>query len=142
MNSAILDTSVVIKWLHRENEEDVDKALLLREAYLHGALDVSIPDLLIYEFSNFLRYRSGLKPAEIMDLARGFWSFGFNVYPVTEAMTQSMLELALEHEISVYDAAFVALANRLSSSLVTADRALYKKVRDRHAVMLLADIIE
>ena len=49
MRSAVLDSSVLIKWVHREHEENTDDALLLRKAFLDGGLEIFIPDLAIYE---------------------------------------------------------------------------------------------
>lgn len=140
MRTAVLDTSVVIKWFHRENEEDVDKALLLRQAYLEGALKVIIPDLLIYEFGNFLRYRSGLKSDDMLASIRALWSLGMEIHPIDSAMSESMVDLASRHGITAYDAVFVALSQSLSAPLVTADRMLQEKLGDDHAVMLLAQV--
>lgn len=140
MKSAVLDTSVVIKWFHRENEEDVDKALLLRQAYLEGALNVIVPDLLIYEFGNFLRYKSGLKPGDMLASIRALWSLGMEIHQIDSVLSESMVQLASRHEITAYDAAFVALSQSLSAPLVTADRMLHEKLGNDHAVMLLAQV--
>jgi len=140
LKSAILDTSVIIKWFHRENEEDVDKALLLRQAYLEGALKVIVPDLLIYEFGNFLRYKSGLKPGDMLASIRALWSMGMEIHQIDSVLSERMVQLAYRHEITAYDAAFVALSQSLSAPLVTADRLLHEKLGNDHAVMLLAQV--
>lgn len=138
MKSAILDTSVVIKWFHRENEEDVDKALLLRQAYLEGALKVIVPDLLIYEFGNFLRHGSGLKPDDMLAAIGALWSLGMDIQPIDPVLSEQMVQLACRHGITAYDAAFVALSQSLSVPLVTADLMLHEKCSKDHAVMLLS----
>lgn len=38
-------------------------------------------------------------------------------------------ELAVEHDITVYDALFIALAIQLKARLITTDRELYKKLK-------------
>lgn len=140
MRSAILDTSVVIKWFHRENEEDVDKALLLRQAYLEGALNVIVPELLFYEFGNFLSHRSGLKPGDMLTSIRVLWSLGMEVHQIDSTLSEDMVQLAHHHNISAYDAAFVALSQSLAAPLVTADRTLHEKCSGRHAVILLSQL--
>ncbi|MDO8736994.1 MAG: type II toxin-antitoxin system VapC family toxin [Thermoleophilia bacterium] len=140
MNYAVLDTSVVVKWFHRENEEDVDKALLLRQAYLEGALNLIVPDLLMYEFGNFLRFRTGLKPADQLASIRSLWSLGMEIHPIDSLLSEQMVQLASRHDITVYDAAFVALSQSLSAPLVTADRMLHEKCGKKHAVILLAQV--
>lgn len=140
MRTAVLDTSVVIKWFHRDNEEDADKALLLRQAYLEGALKVIVPDLLIYEFGNFLRYKSGLKPGDMLASIRALWSLGMEIHQIDSVLSELIVELASRHGITAYDAAFVALSQSLSAPLVTADRMLHEKLGDDHTVMLLAQV--
>lgn len=42
----VLDASVAVKWFIEE--EDTDKALLIRKRYIERALDLIAPDLVIY----------------------------------------------------------------------------------------------
>jgi predicted nucleic acid-binding protein len=140
LKSAVLDTSVVIKWFHRKNEEDVDKALLLRQAYLEGALNVIVPDLMIYEFGNFLRHKSGLKAGDQLTSIRALWSLGMEIHPIDSILSERMVQLALRYGITAYDAVFVALSQSLSAPLVTADQMLHEKLRNDHAVLLLAQV--
>lgn len=140
MRTAVLDTSVVIKWFHRENEEDVDKALLLRQAYLEGALNIIVPDLMFYEFGNFLRHNSGLKPGDQLASIRALWSLGMEIHPIDSILSERMVQLASRYGITAYDAAFVALSQSLSAPLITADRMLHEKLGNDHAVMLLAQV--
>jgi len=51
----ILDASVILKWFIEE--KDTDKALKIRDDYVAGKIDIEIPDLLIYELANVLRYK-------------------------------------------------------------------------------------
>ncbi len=140
MNTAVLDTSVIIKWFYHENEPDLEPALLLREAYLQGELDVIIPDLLIYEFGNFLRFGSGMTTAQMDETMRNLWSLGLAVYPLDESLSQEMARIAGEHDLTVYDAAFLALSKKLSATLVTADRLIHERAGGKNAVVLLSEM--
>lgn len=142
MKAAVLDTSVIFKWYHHVDEEDVETALLLRDAFLAGDLDVAIPDLLIYEFANALRCKSRLAPESVAATIGSLWTLGMQVHPADEIFSASIVRLSYEFNISVYDAAFLALARQLSATLVTADRVLHAKVRGKHAIMLLSDIVK
>ncbi len=140
MRSAVLDTSVLIKWVHREHEENVDEALLLRKAFLDGELEIIIPDLAIYEFGNFLRFRSGLSAALMHRLLDDIWSLGMSVVPIDRELSQLAFHFASLYGLTFYDAAFVALSSIQESTLVTADRSLHASVSGKEAVMLLAEL--
>jgi|SRR5665811_726898 len=134
VNSVVLDTSVLFKWYHRADEEDADKALLIRDAYLSGALAVNIPDLAIHEFTNALRYRNALNRDDVSASANSLWGLGLTVHPVNRSLSEAAIRISYDCDISVYDSAFVALADRLSSTLLTADQALCGKVAGKHPV--------
>lgn len=140
MNAAVLDTCIIFKWLHRLDEEDVDAALLLRDAWLGGALDITVPDLLVYELANTLRYKEPLEPEDADAVLSGFWSLGMELHPVDEAISRSAVQLAHRFDISAYDAAFLALALELSIPLFTADRTLHRKAGGGQSVILLSEI--
>ena len=140
MNAAVLDTCVTFKWFHHLDEEDVDVALLLRDAWLGGALEITVPDLLVYELANTFRYKEPLKPIEADAAMSGFWSLGIQIHPVDETLARSAIQLAHKFDISAYDAAFLALAAELSVPLFTADRTLHKKAGKGHPVILLAEM--
>ena len=140
MKTAVIDTSVVFKWYHHTDEDDIDGALLLRDAFLNGNLSLVVPNLLIYEFANAVRFRKKLGREEMAASVRSLWSLGLEIYPVDQTLCESRTRISYECGLSIYDATFVALAQQLSTTLVTADRALYKKAKSRHAVMLLAQV--
>ena len=51
----ILDASVVVKWF--SEEEYTEKALEIRERIMRGEERVVVPDLLLYEQANALKYK-------------------------------------------------------------------------------------
>jgi predicted nucleic acid-binding protein len=89
-----------------------------------------VPDLFFIECANVLwKYvrRFGYPPEaarqDVADLVR------LPVRPVSTAvLAESALSLAITWEIAAYDATYVALADRLSLPLVTADEALVRKL--------------
>lgn len=140
MNAAVLDTSIVFKWFHHVDEENVDAALLLRDAWLGSALEITVPDLLVSELANALRSRKSLKPEDADAALGSFWSLGPSIYAVDETLSRSAVRLAYDCEITAYDATFLALSLELSAPLITDDRILHRRVMDKHAVMLLGEI--
>lgn len=137
---AVLDTSVVIKWFHHRAEEATEAALALRGAYLNGLVEVAVPDLSIYEFANALKSKAGLTAADTAQMVVSLWALGFSVVPVMPDRSTAAVELAYRHDLTIYDATFLALAQELSASFITADRALYEKVADLDGVVLLSSL--
>ena len=52
----------------------------------------------------------------------------------------SAVTLTFEHNITVYDAFYIALAKETEFTCITADRGLYKRVRDLNFVKFIGDI--
>ena len=50
----ILDASVILRWFIEE--EQSDKARKIQDDYLVDKLDIAVPDLLLYEVANALRF--------------------------------------------------------------------------------------
>lgn len=65
---SILDASVVLKWFIPE--KDYEKADLIRSQYLRGMESIVVPDLILYEISNALRYHPEFTSHEIKDVIK------------------------------------------------------------------------
>ena len=134
----VLDASVVIKWFIPE--DDSQAALELRVA---GA-GFAAPDLLFAESANILwkhakrrEVESDRAAAIIDEIATAAW-----VVYSTRSLASDALSLSLARGISAYDASYLALAIRLDTICITADRKMVDKVRGIAAVKhvaLLAD---
>jgi predicted nucleic acid-binding protein len=138
-DTAILDSSVIIKWF-REGEIFREEALLLRGAYLEGKLHLGVPDLLFYEIANVLRYKPDLNQAQVQAAVRSLFDMRLERVALTPQLINRALELAYAHELTVYDAAFIACAETLGTVLITADEKLVDKVNQPARVRFLADI--
>ncbi len=62
---SVLDSSVVLKWF--VNEVDSEAAIRLRDQYVEGLREIFVPDLLLYEVGNALRYNKDFTNKEIKD---------------------------------------------------------------------------
>jgi predicted nucleic acid-binding protein len=137
-SSAVLDASVVIKWFRRL-EPDCEKAQSLRQRFLDGGLKISVPELLLYEIANVLRYKPDLSE---QDVERAVWSvLEMEITePIPPSILLSAISLAYKHNITYYDAIYLSLAKELGYSFVTADRALYERTERMSFVYLLSQI--
>ncbi len=124
----VLDASVVIKWFSEEEYTDV--ALKLRDDFSKGNIELVVPDLIIYEVSNALRYNPAFDETDVADAVGTLFDIGISIIVPNREVINSALNLAYEHKITVYDAYYVALAKEINFNLITADRKLYLKIKD------------
>lgn len=137
-HSFVLDSSVIIKWF--SNEENTENALKIREMYMQGSASISCPDLVIYEIANALRYNKSITEKEIKDGVNSLISMGISIIVPTRAVIESAISIALRYDITIYDAYFVALANEIRYTLVTADIKLFNKVKKAYQIKLLGEL--
>lgn len=117
----VVDVSVVVKWYARE--PDSPRAVSL----LAAPIDLLAPDLLVAELGNVLwkKVRSG---ATTLLHARAAASRFVSEHPVTlhdsVPLLGSALSIATQHDRTVYDALYLALATAEGCQVVTADQRL------------------
>jgi predicted nucleic acid-binding protein len=97
-----------------------------------------MPEHALLEIANAIRYSSGADESDavraldlLADLRLEYAALGWE-------LLRSAAEIAWNHQITVYDAAYVALAEALNLPLVTADEALVKRLAGRGGVKRLA----
>lgn len=133
----VLDSSVIIKWF--SEEEDTDIALTLREAHIEGTAIITVPDLVLYEVANALRYNENLQERDVIEAIESLIKLGIEVVVPTKEMIAEAVSLAFKQNITFYDACFVALAKILQFTCITADNDLYQKVKSLGRVCLLKE---
>jgi len=134
----VLDTSVVIKWF-RQGEVLADRALDIRAAYLDGRALVFVPTLLAYELINLLRYKSDLTTEQVAQAAQSLLEMGLDwVMPAAPWLRRAAV-IARDYDVTVYDAAFAALAETLDATLITADAQLATRMSASARVRFLGD---
>jgi len=122
-----LDASVVVKWFLRRDEPGRAAALRLREEYRGGRIEIICPDLLAYEIANVLRYKPEIRE-ETAEKAIDSLFLLVILGPVEQADLAAGVRLARRHDLSVYDAVYLAFARRRGCRLLTADRRLCLKL--------------
>jgi predicted nucleic acid-binding protein len=134
----VVDSSVVIKW----SVPEVHSADALR--YLDPDLDRDAPELLLAEMSNILWKKVRLREltqAEADKIAEDLEQADINIHPMG-SLFRPGLSIALATGRSAYDSIYLALADSLSTRLVTADRRLYNALQGgpyAHLVLWIED---
>mgnify|MGYP001614629008 CR=1 FL=1 len=119
----VVDASVVVKWFL--DEEGSKEALQLRSEHISGKISLVVPDLLFLEVLNALRYKGGTQKT-LAEANRALWDIQFHIEKNSSFLMEKAAVLALEYNLSLYDALYLALALLYGCPLVTVDSALAK----------------
>lgn len=123
----IADASVIVKWF--VEEEDTKKALALRQAYVDGKIDIACPNLLPYEVLNALRYNPEFGEEQTRAASKALAEYQLWMYPILGELATLCIKNSYAYGMSLYDSAYVSLAEYLDSPLYTADGKLLDKVK-------------
>lgn len=134
----VLDASVIYKWY--VDEDNSDKANKILEDYKSGKIEISIPDLLILELSNALKFNPKITSSEINEIIDNLYALELNIIIPTIELIKSAVKLSYDYEITIYDAIFVALAKDLEFEFITAYKKLYNKIKSIGFVKLLSNL--
>lgn len=122
----MLDASVAVRGLVGESQD----AARVADAVLAGRTSAYAPDLIVAEVTNALRVRVGTAGWLARDAAAAldvFLAWPLLVLP-SLPIAPVALGIALERDLTAYDALYAALAEALPAPLVTADRRLAESV--------------
>jgi predicted nucleic acid-binding protein len=141
MTSLVVDSSVVFKWYRQPGDEDyVPQAVSILERHLHGDIEIHVPDLLFYELGNILRLKESLVSKDALTILRETFALALQIHPIDPLLSEEAFRFAREHEITFYDASFVALSHLLQASFVTADKKLFAKVKTLPTAIFLGNL--
>lgn len=138
MKHYILDTSVAVKWFVAD-EIDTTRALILRDQLLNNECKITIPDLLVYELANALRYNPYFTRDDTLAAVNSIFLMGLIIKQINGLITTKAIDLAHKLEITVYDSYFLAMSEAEKADLITADEKFYKQAEGHEKVMRLKD---
>jgi len=127
LSEVVVDASVVVKWF--VEEEWSREARMLKDDYAAGEVDLIAPALMPFEVLNALRYSSAFGGEELIQVAHILDDLQIALYGLEGDYAEKTIMLALGKGITVYDAAYVALAEIRKALLYTADEKLLRKLR-------------
>jgi predicted nucleic acid-binding protein len=119
---------VVIKWFSEEEYTDI--ALKLRDDFFKGYTELVVPDLLLYEVSNALRYNPNFDETDVIEAVDSLYDMGTNIIVPTGGVIRSAINIAFTHNVTIYDAFYAALAKAIDFTLITADVKFHRKTED------------
>ena len=129
MTTYVLDSSVAFKWVVAEIH--TDKALLLRDDFRNGVIQLISPDFFPLEVLHALTKAERQKRIDPTE-ASTFWLDLMTTCPVLSAslpLAARACAIATKARIGIYDCLHVALAEQEKCELVTADDRLVKNLQ-------------
>ena len=120
----VLDASVALSWLLPDEQSTKAEAII--EAGSLGQL--TAPSLILLEVSNALtqaKRRDRIDTALVKSLLDQFGSLPLRLEPVSSDVMFRCSALAMQHDISVYDACYLDLATVRALPLATLDTRLH-----------------
>lgn len=121
----ISDASVALKWFHAEGEE-VEPARALLAGQRDRTVALRMLDLTPYEVGNaLLRGRSHAGAEQVATVLAALAELCPAITPSSEELAQAA-RLAEQHDLTLHDAAYAAVARRHDAVLATLDGALLR----------------
>ena len=142
MKRIVIDASVVLKW-YLPDEKYGNVALEILDKYVAYEIEILAPSLLEYEVLNGLliaQKRGRIRDEIVATALEGFLSLEIEQKDISFFYPEVM-SFSESYDLSAYDASYLALADKESALMVTADGVLYNKMKKDHKwVMWLGDI--
>ena len=136
----VVDASVTAKWFTRHEEADRHKALALRALHLSGRCTLVVPEFSLLEILNAVRFSDRAEEADAIRALEFLEKLRLDVVPVDWDLLRKATAIAWAYRVALYDATYVALAERLGFPLLTADDAMARKMQGHSAVIRLRDL--
>jgi predicted nucleic acid-binding protein len=135
----VVDASVLVKPFTRHDEADRAKAVALLRAHADRRCRIVLPEFARFEILNAIRFGRLAIAAHTAEALLALRDFGLHFSGIDHRTLERAVALSWTHDLSIYDAAYAALAESLEAPFVTADTKLANRLRDHRLVVRLAD---
>lgn len=119
MKTIVTDTSVFLKWLSQDNEENLENADKILKEVANGSTQIIVPELLKYEVGNVLLKGKQLTPEQAFIGLETAYTLPVTFVADSEQQAKETFTLAHSCGLSYYDASFMSLAKNYNATLVT-----------------------
>tara|TARA_Y100000588_G_C14159618_1_gene884224 strand:+ start:706 stop:1134 length:429 start_codon:yes stop_codon:yes gene_type:complete len=135
-----LDTSIMLRWFSQANEPDTARALRLRQEHLGEAVELVVLDQAIYELLHVLKESAGFNQEHLTEALASLEYMHIIIQPYNNEIARKAMQIACEHDISLYSACFVSLGAYLRCQAITSDERLYRKIASLPWTTLLSQL--
>jgi len=137
----IIDASVAVKWFIPEDYSDI--ALGILEGFKDLEVVLYAPDSMKLEFTNAIRkyYIRRIITGDVMnEILEEMKKIPINYVRIDWGLATEALKIAVENNITVYDAYYIAISQKRNIRVITADEKFHSAVAEKYDVVLLRDL--
>jgi len=120
----ILDTSVIVKWFFKDNENRKEKADIILSMYMDNKIKIIAPELAVFEMANVLKSKLNKYRSEQLEIIDKLYNMGIIFYIDVEIL-KGAVKIAIDIKESVYDGIFLATAEYFNGKFITDDNRLF-----------------
>lgn len=124
MTALLVDTSVLIKWFHRDGESELVEARSIRDASGRGEIETRIIDLALYEMGNVLLHSLGWRASDVADQLDDLVLICGPPLAMAGPWFRDAAAIGKAHLLTFYDACWASAAKALRMPLVSVDSQL------------------
>lgn len=127
----VVDASVVAKWI-LPGEPYEENAVRLKEDSVEGLAELHSPNLITYEVGNILWRASETKRIaheDAKEALKVLASIKITLYDLRWHDVAEGFSIASALNLTIYDAAYILLSNKLKAPLITADDQLCERAK-------------
>jgi len=119
----VIDASIAVKWFIKE--EGRKATINLRDMHIREEIVLVAPELIILEILNSLRYKNNDKE-KLKEINENLIKIQIEIVPLNKFLMEKAIAAAVEYNLTIYDALYVAIAQINGIELITEDEKLLK----------------
>lgn len=124
----VIDASVALKWFAQET--GTPEARVILQKIFWGLIEVSVPNLFVYEVTNSLWKSKKFNTDDISDAVETIYNSPIELFALDKLLALAAVRFMSDYNLTFYDASYVALAQILQAPLLTADLKHHKKIKE------------
>lgn len=135
----VVDASVLVQLYVRDEEDVTEFADEILRRSIKGSISLVAPQVILYEVPSAVRRslrRRRITPDRARSAIRQFFNLRLRTIGTDESLSlliQTAYDRAAQLDCHLYDGLYVVTAESLHSPFITADRKLYRQVRNEVA---------
>jgi len=120
----VTDASVGVKWFSSKNEDNVDLALKVRDQKLKNKIEITIPDLFLFEVINALLKKKDFTNNIIHLALEALYLMNLDIIYPDKEIIDNTIDISEKSKLTFYDACYIAVALSEKALLLTEDQEI------------------
>jgi predicted nucleic acid-binding protein len=119
MKKIVIDSSVVIKWLNSNREDDLEKADKLLSDVRSGKVELLAPEVMKYEVGKVFYYSKRLTQLESKIVLDAFFHLPIKCIVLDQELSKEAHAIASAYDLSYDESIYLALAEQKGAIYIT-----------------------